>query len=64
MNENGPANERHVRKMREEALAIEEDAERSADPQERRRLQQQVRRLEFDCEQESMMSAGDIYPAP
>ncbi|MEW1861958.1 DUF6381 family protein [Streptomyces sp. NBC_00669] len=64
MNENGPANERHVREMREEAFALETDAERSGDPKERRRLQQRVKQMEFDCEQESMMAAGDIYPAP
>jgi hypothetical protein len=63
MNENGPSNERHVRQLREEAFALEADAERSGDPEEREQLQQEVRRLEFDSEQESMMAAGDIYPA-
>ncbi|MEE4542477.1 DUF6381 family protein [Streptomyces sp. V4-01] len=53
---------RHVRKMRARAQSLEADAERSADPDERRRLQGEVERLEFDCEQESMMAAGDIYP--
>jgi hypothetical protein len=63
MNENGPSNERHVREMREQAFALEADAERSGDPEQRKRLQQEVRQLEFDSEQESMMAAGDIYPA-
>ncbi|SEG82144.1 hypothetical protein SAMN05216223_11392 [Actinacidiphila yanglinensis] len=63
MNENGPSNERHVRELREKASALEADAERSQDPEERRKLQREVRQLEFDSEQESMMAAGDIYPA-
>lgn len=63
MNENGPSNERHVRELRKKASALEADAERSQDPEERRKLQREVRQLEFDSEQESMMAAGDIYPA-
>ena len=63
MNDNDAApHDRHVRELREEAFALEADAERSSDPEERRRLQGEVRRLEFDSEQESMMAAGDIYP--
>ncbi|WP_329139307.1 DUF6381 family protein [Streptomyces sp. NBC_01476] len=53
---------RRIQRMREKAMQVEADAERAGDPEERRRLQQEVRRLEFDCEQESMMAAGDIYP--
>jgi hypothetical protein len=53
---------RHLQQMREQAVELEADAERSHDPEERRRLQERVRKLEFDCEQESMMAAGDIYP--
>ncbi|MCL2733745.1 MAG: DUF6381 family protein [Actinomycetia bacterium] len=53
---------RHLQQMREQAVELEADAERSKDPEERRRLQERVRQLEFDCEQESMMAAGDIYP--
>jgi hypothetical protein len=52
----------HIRRMREQAVELEADAERTSDPEERERLQRQVRKLEFDCEQESMMAAGDIYP--
>jgi hypothetical protein len=61
MNETGESH-RHILQMREKARALEADAERSGDPDERRRLQQEVRQLELDCEQESMMAAGDIYP--
>jgi predicted phage gp36 major capsid-like protein len=53
---------RRITEMREKARALEADAERAADPEERRRLQREVRRLEFDSEQASMMAAGDIYP--
>lgn len=53
---------RRVARMREEARRLEAAAERAADPQERRRLEQEAGRLESDCEQESMMAAGDIYP--
>jgi hypothetical protein len=53
---------RHIQQMREKARQLEVDAERRSDPDERRRLQREVRQLEFDSEQESMMAAGDIYP--
>jgi hypothetical protein len=57
------ASHRHIRQMREKALRLKADAERSSDPEECERLQREVRQLEFDSEQESMMAAGDIYPA-
>jgi hypothetical protein len=53
---------RHLRQLREQARALESEAESAADPEERRRLQGEVKRLEFEIEQESMMAAGDIYP--
>jgi len=53
---------RHIQQMRAKALKLEADAERTSDPDERERLRREVRRLESDCEQESMMAAGDIYP--
>ena len=53
---------RHLQRMREQAVELEADSERSKDPEERRRLQERVKQLELDCEQESMMAAGDIYP--
>jgi len=56
------ASHRHVLQLRAQARDLEADAERSGDPEERRRLQREVRQLEFDSEQESMMAAGDIYP--
>jgi hypothetical protein len=62
MNETGES-QRHVQQMREEAVATQTKAERTGDPEERGRLEQKARQLEFDSEQESMMAAGDIYPA-
>ena len=61
MNETGESH-RHIQQMREKARELEAAAERAGDPDERRRLQQEVRQLEFAIEQESMMAAGDIYP--
>jgi hypothetical protein len=54
---------RRVRELRERTRRLAADAERAADPDERRRLRQEAGRLESECEQESMMAAGDIYPA-
>ncbi|MFD3488663.1 DUF6381 family protein [Streptomyces sp. NPDC058665] len=62
MNERGESR-RHVRQMREAAVAAKAEARRTSDPEERGRLERKARQLEFDCEQESMMAAGDIYPA-
>lgn len=53
---------RRIRRMRAKAVQLEADAERTGDPEERERLHQRARKMEFDCEQESMMAAGDIYP--
>ncbi|WP_329459767.1 DUF6381 family protein [Streptomyces sp. NBC_01497] len=53
---------RHVREMREKALALKADAEQTDDAEKRRQLQREAGTLEFNCEQESMMAAGDIYP--
>lgn len=53
----------HVRQLREKAGRLRADAERTGDPEERERLRREVRQLESDSEQESMMAAGDIYPA-
>ncbi|MBY8881457.1 DUF6381 family protein [Actinacidiphila acidipaludis] len=61
MNATGDAH-RHLQEMRDKARELEAEAERSQDPEERRRLQERVRQLELDSEQESMMAAGDIYP--
>jgi Family of unknown function (DUF6381) len=62
MNERSESH-RHVQQMREEALELKADAERTADADVRKRIQREIRKLEFNCEQESMMAAGDIYPA-
>ena len=61
MNATGDAH-RRLQEMRDKASELEAAAERATDPEERRRLQEQVRQLELDSEQESMMAAGDIYP--
>jgi hypothetical protein len=53
---------RHIHEMREKALELTADAQRTGDADVRERIQQEVRKLEFNCEQESMMAAGDIYP--
>ncbi|NJP43606.1 small hydrophilic protein [Streptomyces sp. PRB2-1] len=49
--------------MREQARRLAGDAERAGDAAERGRLQERARQLESDSDQESMMAAGDIYPA-
>ncbi len=48
--------------MRARVRAAEDEAERTSNPEERERLRREIRRIRFDCEQESMMAAGDIYP--
>lgn len=53
---------RRIQRMREKARELAAEAEAAKDAGERRRLQEEVRRLEFATEQESMMAAGDIYP--
>ncbi|NUS10797.1 MAG: small hydrophilic protein [Streptomyces sp.] len=53
----------HIRQLREQAGRLAADARRSGDDAERARLQRQARQLESDSDQESMMAAGDIYPA-
>ncbi|MFD3519118.1 DUF6381 family protein [Streptomyces sp. NPDC058653] len=62
MNERGEAWQ-HVGQMREAASAAQAEAERTSDLEERGRLERKARQLESDSEQESMMAAGDIYPA-
>lgn len=62
MDERGES-QQHVGQMREAAVAAQAEAERTSDPEERGRLERKARQLEFDSEQESMMAAGDIYPA-
>lgn len=51
-----------IQRMRDEARRLAADARRTGDPDERGRLRERIRRLEFDIAQESMMAAGDIYP--
>lgn len=62
MNERGESR-RRVDRMREAAVAAQAQARQTSDPEERGRLERKARQLEFDSEQESMMAAGDIYPA-
>jgi hypothetical protein len=57
------ASHRHVEELREQARRLAADAERAGDAAERGRLQERARQLESDSDQESMMAAGDIYPA-
>ncbi|MFE2378907.1 DUF6381 family protein [Streptomyces sp. NPDC059398] len=52
-----------VRQMRAKAKDLKEAAERSTDPEERRRLNEKASRLDRQSEQESSMAAGDIYPS-
>ncbi|MFF2655460.1 DUF6381 family protein [Streptomyces sp. NPDC058045] len=51
-----------IRETRRKADQLAHDAERSTDPEERKRLAEKARRLRSRCEQESGMSSGDIYP--
>lgn len=53
---------RRVQQMREQARDLSEAAERTDDPEQRERLREKARRLEFRSEQESGMAGGDIYP--
>ncbi|WP_327292689.1 DUF6381 family protein [Streptomyces sp. NBC_01198] len=55
--------QRHVRQLRAQADKLAADAERAANASERSRLQERAEQLESDSDQESMMAAGDIYPA-
>lgn len=52
-----------IQKMREKAQELQRTAERTDDPDERKRLQEKARRLETQSEQESGMGGGDIYPS-
>lgn len=52
----------HVRQLRQEADALNKEAERATAPEERQRLQDKARKLLALSEQESAMAAGDIYP--
>ncbi|MFI0900894.1 DUF6381 family protein [Streptomyces sp. NPDC020983] len=54
---------RHVEQLREQAHRLADDAAHAADAAERGRLEERARQLESDSDQESMMAAGDIYPA-
>jgi len=60
--EHAEATHERLERMRARARELEADAERAGNPEDRRRLQSEVRKLELDSEQESMMAAGDIYP--
>ncbi|MFJ8546049.1 DUF6381 family protein [Streptomyces sp. NPDC093586] len=52
-----------LRRMREKAKNLADAAERTDDPQQRARLQEEARSLRSRCEQESAMRTGDIYPS-
>ncbi|MFE7829072.1 DUF6381 family protein [Streptomyces nigrescens] len=52
-----------IQQMRDKAQDLLAAAERAADPEERKRLQEKARRLRSQSEQESGMASGDIYPA-
>ncbi|CAG6390985.1 DUF6381 family protein [Streptomyces cocklensis] len=54
---------RHIRQLRAQADKLAADAEHAANAAERTRLQRRAQQLESDSDQESMMAAGDIYPA-
>jgi hypothetical protein len=62
MDETGEVH-REIQQMRARARELTADAERTSNAEERERLRQEARKLEFTSEQESMMAAGDIYPA-
>lgn len=57
------ASHRHVQALRDQAHKLAVDAASAGDTAERSRLQKEARQLESDSDQESMMAAGDIYPA-
>ncbi|MFC6065380.1 MULTISPECIES: DUF6381 family protein [Streptomyces] len=51
-----------IRQMRDKAKELSQAAERTSDPQDRKRLQEKARKLESQAEQESSMGSGDIFP--
>ncbi|MEI7031188.1 DUF6381 family protein [Streptomyces pratensis] len=51
-----------ARQMREKAQQLAEAAERTSDPQERERLAKKSRTIRDRSDQQSAMSAGDVYP--
>ncbi|MEU1127211.1 DUF6381 family protein [Streptomyces sp. NPDC005899] len=51
-----------VEQMRDKARELQDVAEHTADPGERRRLRDRARRLEARSEQAGGMASGDIYP--
>ncbi|WP_328334222.1 MULTISPECIES: DUF6381 family protein [unclassified Streptomyces] len=54
---------KRVQQMRAKAQDLKQAAERTTDPEERRRLKDKASRLDRQSEQESSMAAGDIYPS-
>ncbi|WP_327294003.1 MULTISPECIES: DUF6381 family protein [unclassified Streptomyces] len=54
---------RRIQQMRAKAQDLKQAAERTTDPEERRRLKDKASRLDRQSEQESGMAAGDIYPS-
>ncbi|WP_328535320.1 DUF6381 family protein [Streptomyces sp. NBC_00344] len=51
-----------IKQMRAKAVDLKQEAERTTDPDERRRLNEKARKLQDLSEQESGMASGDIYP--
>lgn len=51
-----------VRELRQMARETEQAAERAADPEQRKRLEDKARRLREQSEQASSMGGGDICP--
>lgn len=51
-----------LRQMRDKADELERQARDAGDPDERKRLHDKAERIKGQCDQESMMRAGDIYP--
>ncbi|MCX4722395.1 DUF6381 family protein [Streptomyces sp. NPDC090052] len=54
---------KRIQQMRAKAQDLKQAAERTTDPEERRRLKDKASRLDRQSEQESGMAAGDIYPS-
>ncbi|GAA1503279.1 DUF6381 family protein [Streptomyces albidochromogenes] len=51
-----------AQELRQMAREMDQAAERAADPEQRKRLEDKARRLREQSEQASSMGGGDIYP--
>lgn len=51
-----------IQQLRDKARQMNEQAQRTTDPEERQRLQEKARKLQDQIEQQRIMGGGDLYP--